>query len=99
MNTILARFRIVAGKEADAEEAMKKMAASVEATEPGALTYIFHRKRKDPAEVTVFEVYKDDDASQAHRDSPHMATFRTYFGSLFEPAKIDRLDRIAGFSR
>ena len=99
MNTIVARFRIMPGKEAEGEEAMKKMAASVEATEPGALTYIFHRKRKDPAEVTVFEVYKDDDASQAHRDSPHMATFRTYFGSLFEPAKIDRLDRIAGFSR
>jgi len=30
-----------------------------------------------------------------------MATFSSYFGSLFDPAtvKIDRLERLAGFSR
>ena len=101
MNTILARFRIVAGKEADAEEAMKKMASSVESAEPGAQTYIFHRSRKDPAQVTVFEVYQDDDASQAHRDSEYMATFQTYFGPLFDPesVKVERLERIVGFAR
>jgi len=101
MNTILARFNIVAGKEAEAEEAMKKQAASVESAEPGALTYIFHRNRKDPTEITVFEIYKDDEASTFHRDTEHMGAFRSYFGSLFDSAtvKIDRLERIAGFSR
>jgi len=101
MNTILARFNIIAGKEAEAEEAMKKQAASVESAEPGALTYIFHRNRKDPSEITVFEIYADDDASTVHRGTEHMATFASYFGSLFDPAtvKIDRLERIAGFNR
>jgi len=101
MNTVLARFKILAGKEAEAEEAMKKQAASVESAEPGALTYIFHRNRKDPSEITVFEIYADDDASTAHRGTEHMGTFASYFGSLFDPAsvKIDRLERIAGFSR
>ena len=60
MNTILARFNIIDGKEAEAEEAMQKQAASVESTEPGALTYIFHRNRKDPSEITVYEIYADD---------------------------------------
>src|SRR5438093_10457111 len=98
MNTILARFNIIAGKEAEAEEAMQKQAASVESTEPGALTYIFHRNRKDPSEITVYEIYADDDATAAHRGTEHMATFSSYFGSLFDPAtvKIDRLERIAG---
>lgn len=101
MNTVLARFNIIPGKEAEAEEAMKKQAASVESGEPGALTYIFHRNRKNPTEITVFEIYADDDASQAHRNTEHMAKFASYFGSLFDPAtvKIDRLERIAGFSR
>jgi len=101
MNTVLARFKILTGKEAEAEEAMRKQAASVESGEPGALTYIFHRNRKDPSEITVFEIYEDDDASAAHRGTEHMATFASYFGSLFDPAsvKIDRLERIAGFSR
>jgi len=101
MNTILARFRIVTGKEADAEGAMKKMAASVQAGEPGAITYIFHRGRRDPAQVTVFEIYQDDDASKAHSETEYMGTFRTYFGPLFDPdsVKVERLERIAGFSR
>lgn len=101
MNTILARFNVVAGKEAEAEEAIKKQAASVEAAGPGALTYIFHRNRKEPAQITVFEIYKDDEAFQAHSGTEHMGAFRGYFGSIFDPAtvKIDRLERIAGFSR
>jgi quinol monooxygenase YgiN len=101
MNTILARFNIIAGQEAEAEEAIKKQAASVESAEPGALTYIFHRNRKDSSEITVFEIYKDDEASLAHRDAEHMGAFRGYFGSVFDPAtvKIDRLERVAGFSR
>lgn len=101
MNTILARFNIVAGKEAEAEEAMKKQTASVESAEPGTLAYIFHRNRKEPSQITVFEIYADDDASTAHRDTEHMGTFRSYFGSLFDPdtVKIERLERIAGFSR
>ena len=101
MNTVLARFNIIAGKEAEAEEAINKQAASVESAEPGALAYIFHRNRKDPSQITVFEVYRDDEASTAHRDTEHMGAFRGHFGSLFDPAtvKIDRLERIAGFSR
>ncbi len=101
MQTIVARFKIIPGKEADSEEAMKKMASSVEANEAGALTYIFHRNLKDPAEITVFEVYRDDAASAAHVASEHMGVFRTHFGPLFDPAtvKIERVERVAGFSR
>jgi|SRR5919109_3744582 quinol monooxygenase YgiN len=101
MNTVLARFKILPGKETQAEEAMKTQAASVESGEPGALAYIFHRNSKDPSEITVFEIYADDDASNAHRGTEHMTKFASYFGSLFDPAsvKIERLERIAGFNR
>jgi quinol monooxygenase YgiN len=101
VNTILARFNIVAGKEAEAEEAMKQQAASVESAEPGVLAYIFHRSRKDASQITVFEIYADDTASTAHRDAEHMGTFRSFFGPVFDPAtvKIERLERIAGFTR
>ena len=101
MNTIIARFRIIPGKEADAEAAIQKHAAAVEAGEPGALTYIFNRKSKDPAEVTVFEVYADDDAVAAHRAAEHQVAFGKLFGTIFDPAsvKIERQERVAGFSR
>jgi quinol monooxygenase YgiN len=101
MQTIVARFKVIPGKEAEAEEAMKTMAAAVEAGEPGALTYIFHKNSREPLEITVFEVYRDDEAFAAHGASPHMGAFRGYFGTLFDPStvKIERLERIAGFNR
>ena len=101
MNTIIASFRIIEGKEAEAEAAMHKHAAAVEAKEPGVLNYVFVRKAKDPALVTVFEVYADDEAVAAHRASEHQATFGKLFGTVFDPAtvKIDRQERVSGFSR
>ena len=101
MTTILARFKIQPGKEAEAEKALNEMAAAVETNEPGALTYIFHRSQKDASEITVFEVYADAEAFDAHGQSPHMGQFRAAFASLFDPAsvKIERLERLAGFLR
>jgi quinol monooxygenase YgiN len=101
MDTILARFNVMAGKEAEADEAIKTMAAAVEASEGGALAYVFYQNRKNPHEITVYEIYKDDEAFQAHGGTEHMGAFRGYFGSVFDPStvKIDRLERIAGFSR
>jgi quinol monooxygenase YgiN len=101
MRTILARFKIMPGKEAEAEAAMKSQAAPVEAEEPGALTYVFMRSRKEPSEITVFEIYKDDEAFEAHRTTAHMGIFRGYFGSIFDPpsVKIERLEQIAGVRR
>ena len=101
MNTIIASFRIIEGKETDAEEAMQKHAASVEANEPGVLTYVFLRAAKDPGLVTVFEVYADDEAVAAHRAADHQKAFGSLFGSVFDPAtvQIQRQDRVSGFSR
>ncbi len=101
MTTILAQFKIQPGKEAEAEKALNEMAAAVEANEPGALLYAFNRSQTEPSEITVFEVYADAEAFDAHGQSPHMATLRAGFGPLFDPAsvKIVRLERLAGFVR
>ena len=101
MVTIIAKFKIQPGKEQEAEEAMKAMASSVESDEAGALAYIFLRNKKEPTEISVFEIYADGDAFDTHRSTPHMATFGSKFGTLFDPAtvKIERLEQVAGFKR
>lgn len=101
MVAILARFRISEGKEAEAEKALAEMASSVEKNEPGALTYIFHRSQRDPAQITVFEIYADDEAFKTHSQTDHMTKLRSFFGGVFDATtvSIDRLDKVAGFSR
>jgi quinol monooxygenase YgiN len=101
MHTITAQFRIIEGKEAEAEAAIKKVVEGLDANEPGALKYIWHRGVKDPNQVFVFEIYRDDEALEQHRGTPHLKEFQALFGTVFDPAttKITRLDRIASVER
>jgi quinol monooxygenase YgiN len=101
MITIIARLKILPGKESEAEKALSDMVAAVEANEPGALAYIMHRSQRDPTDVTVFEVYADGEAFSTHSQSAHMAALQGKLAQLADlsAVKIDRLERIAGFVR
>ena len=101
MHTVTAEFDILPGKEADAEEAIRKLVDAVESGEPGCLSYIWHCGVKDPGHVLVFEIYRDDEAVAAHRSSSHLAEFQANFPQLFQPAsvKINRYTRLAAVDR
>ena len=101
MVTVIFRMRIKDGKESEAVEALTKMAAAVEANEPGTAAYACHRMVDDPSQVVFFEVYADDAALQNHTQTPHMGEFRAAFGALFDPStvEIERLERIGGYAR
>jgi len=101
MVTLIFRAKMRPGKEDEALERLRTMAGTVEAQEPGALAYLFHRSQQDPSEVVLFEIYADDNALQAHGQTPHMGELRATFGELFDTAtvKVERLERVAGFAR
>ncbi len=104
MQTITAEFDIVPGKETEAEVAIRKLAAAVEANEPGAVSYLWHRGTRNPGHILVFEVYRDDAAMETHRATPHLAEFQKCFApgtGFFDPAsvKIVRYERFAGVQR
>lgn len=101
MYTITWQFTILPGKEAEAETAIKKVAAEVDKNEPGALAYHWYRNLKDPTQVLVFEVWQDDEAIEKHRAMPYMAEFQAVFPTVFDAAstKRNRYERIAVINR
>ncbi len=101
MITIIARIKIKPGNEAEAEKAAAEMAAAVEANEPGAVAYLVHRSQRDPTDITVFEVYSDDEAFAAHGQTAHMAALQGKLAQVADLSaiKIERLERVAGFVR
>ena len=102
MITVTAEFRINEGKEAEALAAIEKLVAGVSENEPGALTYSWHRDLKDPAQVLVYEVYADQEATKVHSASQHFAEFQKAFATgLFDPGsvKISRFERFAAIDR
>jgi len=44
--------------------------------EPGVLRFDVLQDQADPEHVVLVEVYRDDDASAAHKLTPHYATWR-----------------------
>ncbi len=101
MQTVTLTFTILPGKQAEAEAAIKKVVEGVDKNEPGAVAYFWHRAIKDPSQVLVFEIWRDDAAVEAHRGTPYLAEFQSLFGTVFDPAsvKITRYERIAAITR
>ena len=101
MTTVVASFNIKEDKQAEAEEALKEMAAAVESNEPGALAYAIHRDEKDPTRIVFFEMYADRDAFKTHTGTPHFMAFQQKLAALADlsTVSIQRLERIAGFVR
>ncbi len=44
--------------------------------EPGCLRFDVIQDEKDPNTIYLYEVYKDDDAFQAHTEAPHFIKWR-----------------------
>ena len=60
--------------------------AKASLTEPGVLRFDVLQDQADPTHVVLVEVYRDDDASAAHKLTPHYATWRdTVAGMMAEP--------------
>ena len=101
MIAILAQFKIKPEMQAEAEKALAEMVAAVEANEPGAVLYIAHRSQKDPTPITFFEAYADGDAFRAHTATPHFQNLQRVLAQVADlsTVRIERLERIAGFTR
>ncbi len=101
MVSVIFRAKMKPGKEGEALKQMSEMVAAVKEKEPGAIVYGFHRVTEDPSELVFWELYADDDAFKTHMSTEHMGAMRGSFAALFDPTtvKLERLDRVAGFSR
>lgn len=56
-----------------ADALLKLTAASRQ--EPGCVTYVPHRLQDDPDMVLIYEQYRDDAATDAHRQSEHFKKY------------------------
>ena len=63
--------------------------------EPGVLRFDVLQDQADPQHVVLAEVYRDDDASAAHKLTPHYATWRdTVAEMMAEPRQSTRFSAV-----
>lgn len=56
-------------------------------TEPGVLRFDVVQDLADPAHVVLVEVYRDDAAAAAHKETAHYATWRDAVADLMAQAR------------
>jgi (4S)-4-hydroxy-5-phosphonooxypentane-2,3-dione isomerase len=77
--------RVRAGRVADFLAATQ-INAKASLGEPGVLRFDVIQDQADPAHVVLVEVYRDDEASAAHKLTPHYAAWRdAVAGMMAEP--------------
>ncbi len=86
MLTMVAKLKVLAGKEAEFEQAAREMVAYVKAAEPETLMYIFNRAAKDSRTFLFFERYSGPEALEVHQKSDQMAKLLTVAGPILDGA-------------
>ena len=88
--TVVAKVYPKAGKDADVEALLLKMATAVQKAEPDCIIYRPHKSTKAPTSHMWYEQYRSDAAFEAHRTAPHLAEYRKQLGTLLEkPTEVD----------
>lgn len=85
MIVLLVKYRVKPGKQAEVETALQRMARLVAENEPGCRRYEVARSTEQDNLLVLYEVYEDDAAFEAHRDTAH-------FSEIIEDTVIPLLD-------
>ena len=113
-HTLISRWYLRPGREAEARAALSTLAEAVLAEEPGTLAYLVHQPcgaslpAAPAGEITFYEVYADEAAFSAHVSGPVFTGFLKKHGDLFEQnfppnsgpfMTVSTLERLSGFVR
>ena len=84
----IARLKVQDGKAAEFEAVFRKLAGKVRSDEPGNRLYQLCKSRTDVNEYVVMEIYADQAAVEAHRNSPHAQAHFPELGQLLQPGPM-----------
>jgi len=80
MIALIAKLNVAEGKGAGFEAAFAKLVDAVRADEPG--NQLYHLCKAEDGSYTVMELYDDDAAIDAHRDSTHFKEIGASLGEF-----------------
>ena len=75
VSTLIARYNVVPGNAARVEDALRAMAELVKAEELACLLYNVNVDPENENLYCLYEVYENEDAIAAHRETPHFKEF------------------------
>lgn len=74
--------------------ALKEQMTTAVKLEPGVLTYYAVAEKKNPASITILEIYADSVAYQAHILTPHFLKYKKTVEHMVKELKLEDVDLI-----
>jgi quinol monooxygenase YgiN len=94
---VVAKLKVKAGTEADAEKAFLRQIDYVRREEPDTLVYVLHRSRKDPTVFLFYERYASPEAFDRHGKSAALQELFAKLQPILDgPPSIEFYDEVAG---
>lgn len=72
---LVVRMELAEGHEAAFDALVFETLGHMKRSEPGTLCYLAHRVEGSPRSRMLFELYSDQEAFEAHEQSPHVRRF------------------------
>jgi quinol monooxygenase YgiN len=92
---VTAKLQVQAGKNQEFEAIFGKLAAAVNASEPGCLFYALHKSREDEQTYIVLEQYVDQAALEAHGKTDHYRSAgKELAGCMAAAPEIELMDAV-----
>ena len=85
-------MRAQPGRRAELLEVLRELVDAAATGEPGTLVYVMHEAADDPDVVVSYELFADEAALAAHRDSPVVASVMPRLNALIVEGSFRRLD-------
>ena len=80
------------GRRAELLDVLRDLVDAAAADEPGTLVYVMHEAADDPDVVVSYELFADEAALAAHRDSAVVAAVIPRLNALVAERSFRRLD-------
>ena len=87
---VIGTVEVTAGRREELLPLLKAHGDRCLRDEPGTLQFQVLVPREDNARLLVFEVYRDDDAFEAHRNAASIARFREESSGMFSTIRVTR---------
>lgn len=92
---VIAILKVQDGKNDEFERVIANLGAHVRADEPGNIMYQLTKSRTEVNTYKVLELYKDEEALEAHRSAPHYKAAEAGLGSvLTSRPDVEYLDTV-----
>lgn len=97
MFALVVRFDLRPGTEEAFDQLVTEATASIRSKEPGTLLYLCHSVKAAPHARVFYELYRNDEAFQAHEVAEHVKDFHARRKPMMAgPERVEFLDRLDG---